>query len=175
MWSTTQGRRHLGGIIRHRLCSKYGASHLWNWFTFIETGYLYGPIGSYSDIPLASRACMITILPPATCSEDIFGLIQLHQGFYYCFLFRDYDLDLNPPLGIPIKKQTGIWDRDATHRTTSHPPAFGTDQRSGIAFLHSKQICHRDIKPQNAMLSGASAIEDDLRHEISKTRKWCRH
>lgn len=25
---------------------------------------------------------------------------------------------------------------------------------SGIAFLHSKQICHRDIKPQNAMLSG---------------------
>lgn len=27
-------------------------------------------------------------------------------------------------------------------------------QRSGTAFLHSKQICHRDIKPQNAMLLG---------------------
>eukprot|EP00913_Durusdinium_trenchii_P001380 g1277.t1 len=25
---------------------------------------------------------------------------------------------------------------------------------SGISFLHSKQICHRDIKPQNAMLLG---------------------
>ena len=31
---------------------------------------------------------------------------------------------------------------------------FPSILRSGIAFLHSKQICHRDIKPQNAMLSG---------------------
>lgn len=31
---------------------------------------------------------------------------------------------------------------------------FMSQLLSGIAFLHSKQICHRDIKPQNAMLSG---------------------
>ncbi|CAE7570358.1 PEPKR2 [Symbiodinium natans] len=32
--------------------------------------------------------------------------------------------------------------------------AFISQLLSGIAFLHSRKICHRDVKPQNAMLLG---------------------
>ena len=61
----------------------------------------------------------------------------------------------------PMRAQATLWDRSSAWVFRS---GFISNarvlSRSGIAFLHSKQICHRDIKPQNAMLLGAGAKQN---------------